>query len=335
MTPIQEVAQKAKVSVATVSRVLNNNSYVKQETRERVMQVIKELNYSPNLSGRILRRNETKVVLIMLPTISNPFYAKAVTGIRHTADKMGYLTMICNTESSKDKQVEFLDLLKYKQADGAIVMTQEMDMQILEEIGGSHPIVQCCEYRPSNKLSYVSLDNEKAAYEAVNYLISIGHRRIGLVGCRPHFSSAEHREEGYKRALRDSNIELNPDLIIRGSYGFASGYDCAIELMERNVSPTAIFAISDTQAIGVIKALKTKGLKVPEDISVMGFDNIAFSAVYDPGITTVSQPAYKLGAKAMAILINELKSENKSPQHILLKHDLIIRESTRQIVAQD
>lgn len=330
MTPIQEVAKKANVSVATVSRVLNNNPYVKKETREIVMKAIKELNYSPNLSGRILRRNETKVVLILLPTISNPFYSKAVTGINHVADKLGYLTIICNTESSLKKEMDYLDLLRYKQADGAIIMSQESDIDIIEEIGINHPIVQCFEYRNSNNISFVSIDNEKAAYEAVNYLIGLGHKRIALVGCTPHYSSASQREEGYKKALHDANIEPDEELIIRGDYGFKSGYDCAVKLMDRDKKPTAVFAISDMQAIGVIKALKGRGIRVPEDISVMGFDNIAFSEIYDPGITTVSQPTYKIGSNAMNILINQLKGEANSHQHVILKHGLVIRESTMQ-----
>lgn len=329
MTPIQEVAKRANVSVATISRVLNNSPNVKNETRERVMNAIKELNYSPNLSGRILRRNETKIVLVLLPTISNPFYSKAVTGIRHAADKLGYLILICNTESDVKKEMEYLDLLRYKQADGAIMMSKESDIGKLEEIGASHPIVQCFEYRKSDMLSYVSVDNEQAAYEAVKYLIGLGHRRIGLVGCDTQYPSAEQRESGYKKALHEANIELDTDLIIRGDYGFRSGFNCAGKLMEHK--PTAIFAISDMQAIGVIKALKGMGLSVPEDISVVGFDNVTFSEIYDPGITTVSQPTYKMGSKAMNILIDELKGGSKTPQQIIMKHELIIRDSARKI----
>lgn len=328
MTPIQEVANRASVSVATVSRVLNNNPYVKEATREKVAQAIKELNYSPNLSGRILRRNETKIILVLLPTISNPFFSKAVTGIRHIADKFGYLIMICNTESDVKKELEFLNLLKYKQADGAIVISQEMDVKKLEEIGGSFPIVQCLEYRESSALSFVSIDNEKAAYEAVSYLISNGHRKIGFVGCDSPYPSAQQREQGYIKALQDAGIELNHELMIRGDYGFKSGYDSAEKLLGKGLNPTAVFAISDMQAIGVIKALKTKGIRVPEDISVMGFDNISFSAIYDPGITTIAQPTYKIGSRAMSILISQIKEENTKPQHVLLKHSLIVREST-------
>jgi LacI family repressor for deo operon, udp, cdd, tsx, nupC, and nupG len=328
MTPIQEVAKLADVSVATVSRVVNNNSYVKEATREKVMKAIKALNYSPNMSGRFLRRNETKVILVLLPTISNPFYSKAVAGISHIADKMGYLIMICNTESRPNKEMEYLDLLKFKQADGAIIMSQAMDAGQLEEIASSYPIVQCFEYYQSNSLSFVSVDNEKASYEAVNYLIGLGHKHIGLVGCHPQYSSAEHREEGYKRALRDANIDLDPDLIIRGNYGFKSGYDCANKLIDRGNLPSAIFAISDMQAIGVIKALTNKGVKVPRDVSVMGFDNIAFSGIYDPGITTISQPTYKIGSRAMDILIKQIKGELNNSQQVFLKHRLIVREST-------
>lgn len=328
MTPIQEVAKKANVSVATVSRVLNNNPYVKEETRERVAKVIKELKYSPNLSGRILRRNETKVILVLLNTISNPFFSKAITGIRHVADKMGYLIMICNTDSDPKKETEFLNLLKFKQADGAIIITQETDVNKLEEIGASYPIVQCFEYHESDSLSYVSIDNETAAYEAVSYLTSIGHRRIGFVGCNAPYSSAKQREQGYMKALHDANIELDQTLMIRGDYGFNSGYECAGRLLEQAQAPTAIFAISDMQAIGVIKALKNKGIRVPQDISVVGFDNISFSAIYDPGVTTISQPAHKIGSRAMSLLIDHIKEANSKPQHILLKHHLIIREST-------
>lgn len=328
MTPIQEVAKRANVSVATVSRVLNNNPYVKEETRARVAKVIKELNYSPNLSGRILRRNETETILVLLNTISNPFFSKAVTGIRHIADKMGYLIMICNTEADIKKEVEFLNLLRYRQADGAIIITQEMDQKGLEEIDANFPIVQCFEYHDSSKLSYVSIDNERAAYEAVSYLISIGHKNIGFVGCDSSYPSAKQREQGYVSALKEAKIELNDSLMIRGNYGFKSGYECGKKFMELDQRPTAIFAISDMQAIGVIRALKNCGVRVPEDISVVGFDNIAFSEIYDPSLTTVSQPAYKIGSRAMSLLVSRIKDEKYKTQHILLKHNLIIREST-------
>ncbi len=331
MTPIQEVAKRAEVSVATVSRVINNNPYVKPATRERVLEAIEALNYIPNLSGRILRCNETKVVLVLLPTISNPFYSKAVTGIRHIADKFGYLILICNTESSAQKEMEFLEILRHKQADGAIVMSQELDIAQLDKIGAHYPIVQCFEYRKSEILSHVAIDNEKAAYEAVNYLIGLGHKRIGLVGCNTQYSSALQREMGYKRAMEDAGIPLDPNLIIRGDYGFKSGYNCTGKLMEHK--PTAIFAISDMQAIGVTKALKGMGLLVPRDISVVGFDNVTFAEIYDPGITTISQPTYKMGSKAMTILINQMKGEASAPQHITMKHTLVVRESARPLDA--
>lgn len=334
MTPIQEVAKRANVSVATVSRVLNNNQYVKEETRQRVVKVIKEMNYSPNLSGRILRRNETKIILVLLPTISNPFFSKVVTGIRHVADKFGYLLMICNTDSDIKKEIEFLDLLKFKQADGAIIISHELEAKQVDEIGSSFPLVQCFEYRDMDNISYVSIDNEKAAYEAVSYLIGIGHTRIGFVGCNTLYSSAKQREQGYINALNEANIEVSPKRMIYGNYGFKSGYDCVGKFLEDDQAPTAIFAISDMQAIGIMKALKNKGIRVPEDISVIGFDNIDFSRIYDPGLTTVSQPAYKIGSRAMSLLISHIKEEDDKPQHILLKHNLIVRESTMEIKAR-
>ena len=329
MATIKEVAERANVSVATVSRVINNNTNVKKATREVVEKAVKELKYSPNLSGRILRRNETRIILVLVPTISNPFYSKAVVGIRHAADKQGYLIMVCNTESDANKEIEFLNLLKYKQADGAIVISLEMDISQLEEIGQYFPIVQCFEHH-SKGISYVSIDNVQAAIDAVEYLIGLGHRKIAFIGCDSPYPSARQREQGYIEALRKAKIEPDPEMMIHGDYGFKSGYANAVDLLERKKDMTAIFAISDMQAIGAIKALGDRGMCVPEDISVMGFDNISFASIYNPGITTISQPAYMVGTEAVRILIERIKDSDYAPQQVLFKHKLIVRDSTAQ-----
>ena len=330
MSTIKQVAERANVSVATVSRVINNNTNVKEATRQAVEKAISELNYSPNLSGRILRRNETKNILVLLPTISNPFYSKAVAGIRHAADKLGYLIMICNTEGDESKENEFFNLLKYKQADGAIIISLEMAISQLEEIGRHYPVVQCFEHH-SKGISFVSIDNKKAAADAVDYLISIGHREIALIGCDTAYPSARQREEGYIKALKKAHITPDETLIIRGNYGFKSGYACAEKLMLRDKLPTAIFAISDMQAIGAIKAMRDHDIRVPEEISVVGFDDISFAAMYNPGLTTVSQPAYMVGEEAVSILIDRIKGEDYTPKQILFEHDLVIRDSTRDL----
>jgi len=328
MTPIQEVAMRARVSVATVSRVLNNSTGVKQETRIKVLQAMKDLHYRPNLSGRFLRKNETRLILVLLPTISNPFYAKAIKGIQDVADNSGYLIMICNTESNTKKEIEFINLAKNRLADGIIIMSQELDVAEFREIIQDVSVIQCFEYDDHPDISYVSIDNEKAAYDAVEHLVKLGHQRVGLLSVNAHYLSARHRENGYRKALADAHMTIDESLIARGSYRYKSGYENAIQLLTSQCPPTAIFAVSDVLAIGAVKAIKSLGLSVPEDVSVMGFDNIYFSSMYSPSISTVSQPAYQIGEKAMELLIDMMKGEKKLDQHILLDHHLIIREST-------
>lgn len=328
MTPIQQVAKKANVSAATVSRVLNNNPHVSPKTREKVLAVIQELKFSPNLSGRILRRNETNILLVLLPTISNPFYAASVSGIRHEADKEGYLVMICNTEEEVGKERQFLDLLKYRQADGAILMAQFLSCPELEEYAASGPIIQCFEHIPDCPIPYVTIDDECAAYEMTNYLLGIGHRRIALVGCEHTYSSAQKRENGYLRAMREAGIAPRPEWIVHGRYGFRSGFSSAGAFFALEERPTAIFAISDMQATGVIKRVKSEGLRVPQDISVVGFDNISIASMADPAITTVAQPARKIGACATRMLLEQLKDKESKPKNVVMAHELVIRDST-------
>lgn len=328
MVTIQEVAKAAEVSVATVSRVLNNSPSVNPETRERVQEVIERLNYSPNLLGRNLRRSETKMILVLLPSISNPFYSKIVRGIEDVASRNSYNVMLCNTNSDLQKEKVYIDLLRNRLADGMILMASTLDRHELSQIGAQFPVVQCCEYKEGAKVSHVSIDNVEAAYKMTKHLIDLGHKRIGLITNSNQYVSSAQREEGYKRALKENNIKLDSDLIKYGDYSFRSGMLAAKEFLVMKEMPTAIFAISDIMAIGVIKELKNNGLRVPEDMAVAGFDNISMASMYDPSLTTVSQHQYGLGGTSMELLLKQIREELKEPQDALLEYELIIREST-------
>lgn len=328
MANIREVAKRAGVSVATVSRVLNNSDLVSEETRERVLKAIKDLNYHPNLLGRNLRRLKTKMVLALMPNVSNPFYARVVKGIEDVAHKNGYNVMLCNTDSDPEREKAYLDLLKNKLADGVILMASVMGKDELTLLAENYPVVQCCEYIEGAGASYVSIDNFSAAYKAVKHLINLGHRRIALITCKNDFISTRQRETGYRKALEDANIEFDENLIKYGDYSFKSGMRAARQLLSLEEKPTAIFAISDIMAIGAIKALKEEGFKAPEDVAVVGFDDISFASMYDPALTTVSQPKYDLGCIAMEVLLKHIEGELEDPQRIFLEHELVIREST-------
>ncbi|NJD01942.1 MAG: LacI family transcriptional regulator [Ruminiclostridium sp.] len=325
---IQDVAKAAGVSVATVSRVINNSAAVAESTRKAVMAAVKMLNYQPNLLGRNLRRTETRRILVLLPNIGNPFYARIVKGIEDIAHKNGYNVMLCNTDSQAEREKIYLELLKCRLADGVIFMAPVLGKEGLTEIGRSFPVVQCCEYTEGAQVSHVSIDNYTAAYKLTKHLISTGHKRIGIISCRGPVVSIIQREDGFKKALADSGIEFREDLIKYGDYSFNSGLRAANQFVSMGDRPTAVFAISDIMAIGALRAIRESNLKVPEDIAVAGFDNINFASMCNPTLTTISQPKYDMGCISMELLLQQIRGELKEPEHILLEYEMIIREST-------
>lgn len=328
MATIQDVAKEAGVSVATVSRVLNHSSSVIPETREIVLEAIKKLNYQPNLLGRNLRRMETRMVLVLLPNVANPFYARIVKGIEDIAHKNGYNVMLCNTDSDRHREDMYLELLRNRLSDGVIFMESELEAEELAELGKTFPVVQCSEYKENVNVDYVGIDNFAAGYKAVSHLIGLGHRRIAMISCRNSFISTRKREEAYKKALADAGIEFDPSLMVYGDYGFKSGLRAGKSLLQLKEVPTGIFAISDIMAIGTIRAFKEAGMRVPQDVGVVGFDDISFASMYDPMLTTISQPKYDMGCEAMKLLLRKMKGEAKQSEKIVLEHTLKIREST-------
>jgi len=328
MSTIQDVAKAAGVSVATVSRVLNKSKSVSAETRELVLDTIKKLNYQPNLLGRNLRRTETRLILILLPSISNPFYATLVKGAEDVAHKNGYNVMLCNTDSDINRERTYLELLKNRLADGLIFMSPEIDKDELTSISKNFPVVQCCEYKEGADVPRIAIDNLAAAYKAVKHLVGLGHRRIGMISGGNEYVSTKQRELGYRNALEDSGIDFDSTLIKHGNYGFRSGLRAANQLLSMSNRPTAIFAISDSMAVGAIRAAKENGLKVPGDLAVVGFDDISFASMCEPPLTTISQPKYDLGCAAMELLLWQIQGKHVETNEIILEHELIIRQST-------
>lgn len=325
---IQDVAKTAGVSVATVSRVLNNSGSVAQGTRDAVLDAIRQLNYRPNLLGRNLRRTESRLVLTLLPTIANPFYARIVKGIEDIACKNRYNVMLCNTDSDVNRELIYLEMLKNRLADGVILMAPVIDSSELSAIGAEFPVVQCCEYKEGANVSLTSIDNYDAAKKAVKHLIALGRKRVAMVSCLNNFLSTIQREQGYKAVMEEAGQELGDRSVVYGDYSFISGYRAALGLLAQNERPDAIFAISDVMAIGVLKAAREKGLKVPEDLAVVGFDNISFASMCSPMLTTVSQPKYDLGCTAMGLLVRTIRGELRGSEEIVLENELVIREST-------
>lgn len=327
MPTIQEVAKKAGVSVATVSRVLNDNGPVSSNTRKKVQAVIDELNYQPNLLGRNLRRSETRMILVLLQNISNPFYSKIVKGMEDTAHENGYNVLICNTNTDIDLESIYLDFLKNKLVDGVIFTCTAMVTEEFNKLAKYYPVVLCNEYNKDIKAPIVTIDNEIAGYEATSHLIKLGHKKIGMISVN-NVGSSYDRMKGYMRAIEEAGLEVNEDYIVYHTFSYKGGMRGIKQLFELDEPPTAIFCISDLIAVGAIKELKSKGLRVPNDVAIVGFDNNSIAPMYDPSITTIAQPRYDIGKKTMEIMLQRIKGSENNNYIVKLEHDLIIREST-------
>lgn len=327
MANIQQVAKQAGVSVATVSRVLNGQNTVSSKTRIKVEDAIKKLNYEPSMLGRNLRTSESRILLILIPSISNPFYLEIIKGVEDTAISQNYNILLCETDSNPERENIYFDLIKKKVADGIISMDPAVNVETLKKLAENYAIIQCSEYEECSGIPYVTIDNEEASYRAVKHLIKIGHEKIALMNSDEKYLYARQRKMGYQRALEEHGISLNHEYIIHTQHlGFEYGQQAMKKILNLQDRPTAVFAVSDLLAIGALKEINTNGLHVPNDIAVVGFDKIDFSNMTNPTLTTIAQPMHKMGTVAAKMLIKKIKREDV--ESIILDHELVIREST-------
>lgn len=327
MANIQQVAQKAGVSVATVSRVLNNGPSVSPKTRLKVENAIKELKYEPSMLGRNLRNSESRLLLVLIPSISNPFYTEIIKGIENIAINHDYNILLCETDSNPQRENIYFNMVKNKLADGIISMDPTVNRKKLNELAENHSIILCSEYEEGGSIPYVTIDNELAAYHAIKHLIKIGNKKIAMINADEKYLYTRQRRRGYERALKEFNLPIRTEWIYNTEkLDFESGVHAMRMLLQLKERPTAVFAVSDTLAIGALKEINVGGLKVPEEIAVVGFDKIGFSNMTNPTLTTVAQPMYKMGCTAANMLINRIKG-NKV-ENIVLDHELVIRQST-------
>ncbi|RLL40578.1 LacI family transcriptional regulator [Oceanobacillus piezotolerans] len=327
MATIQEVAKKAGVSTATVSRVLNNSESVKEKTRIRVEQAIRELNYEPSVLGRNLRNSESRLLLVLIPSISNPFYTEIINGIEDTAISRGYNILLCETDSNPKREAIYFNMIRNRLADGIILMDPTVNRKNLYDLASRHPIVQCSEFDERGEISYVTIDNELAAYQAVKHLIKLGNKKIALINTDEKFLYARERRRGYEKALKEFDLPINSKWIRETErVHFEGGQQAMRSLLNELDKPNAVFSVSDVLAIGALKEIQLQGLKVPEEIAVVGFDKISFSNMTNPTLTTIAQPMYKMGCMSATMIINKIRG--KEVESLILDHELIIREST-------
>ncbi len=325
---IKDIAELTKVSVATVSRVINDDPNVSSETREKIKKVIEETGYVPNFLGRNLRVAKTQKILLIIPTIENPFYTEILAAIEESAEKSGYNILIGITNNKHELEQKYMEMLITKQVDGAIVLLSNYDKDALSNWAENFPLVQCCEYTPGARITNVSIDNKLAAYDAVSYLISKGHRKIGAIGGQLYFASESDRIVGYKKALKEHNIPYKKEYFRVKSYTMEGGQEGARELMKLSNPPTAIFAFGDTIAIGVAKYLNDIGKPAGKNVAVIGVDDIPLCEIFNPSISSVRQPRRKLGAKAYELLMERIDNNTQIIKNVILEHELILRQSS-------
>ncbi len=333
---IRDIAQHARVSVTTVSRVLNDRPDVKSETREKVNEAIRQLKYSPNIVARGLVLQRSNVIGFIVPDITNPSFPELARGIVNKAREYGYSVMFFDTNHDQRVEKEAIRILRSKQVDGIILSFNEANTEELERLKlEKFPIVQI--YRKSSKsvISTIVLDNVSSGYKATNYLISLGHRRIAHISTGENVQSGSERLQGYRKALSAAKIPYDPDLVRRGVNSAQAGKVCMTQLLglPADKRPTAVFACHDVMAAGAYDAIYSAGLSIPEDISLIGHDNNQIAELIHPKLSTVDTFKYELGEKGVDLLLEQIGAEEPIKKEVESKTELIIRGSARVLTA--
>lgn len=340
---IKDIARMCGVGVSTVSRAMNNHPDINEETKQKVMDIIKEYNYIPNNSARNLKLSESNSIAILVKGISNPFFMKMIKVMEKEIQKKKYALVLHHVEMNEDEVDVALELIKEKRLQGIVFLggyfshTQEKLERL--QVPFVLSTIAMSQKNPSERYSSVSVDDVKESYKIVDYLCKLGHQKIAtIVASSSDESVGNLRQEGYKMALRDNGVEIDESLIYEMNYELdpytmENGYAVMQKILARKDTPTAVYAISDTLAIGACKAILESGRRIPEDISVAGYDGIDMAYFYSPSITTIRQPIEEMARETVEVLFDVIQNEEEH-QHKTFEGKLVIGESTREILSR-
>lgn len=328
---IKSVAKEAGVSVATVSRVLNHPDSVAQETKEHIISVMESLNYKPSLLARGLKMSRTGTIALLIPDITDLGYMEIAKGVEDVAHQKANNIMLCSTEDDEAKELDYIENFVARKVDGIILVSTHQNKSQLDEIKSQGiPVVLIGKNEELRGENLVYTDYDTATADAIHHLMEIGHTRIGaIVGNRPVIENAD-KMAGFKRALAEGKLTQSTDSIIEDENSIEGGFLAASKLLGLKSRPQAVFVTSDMMAIGVMEKIKQEGLRIPEDIAVVGFDNLKISGYLEPKLTTVTKPVYRMGlvsARLLYDLMDELSEEPSEPQEILIQSKLKVRKS--------
>ncbi len=330
MASLKEVAEKAGVSVATVSRVLNDRRYINSETRLKVEKAIKQLNYRPNRVAQRLRLKDgqRKLIGLLVPDIQNPFYVDVIRGVEETAYARDHAVFVGNFAQDEGKEKMYLDIMKSESIDGLIVApSHEKDSEVTNLVNSGLPIVCVDRGLSEVDVDVVLVDNRKGAFDAVEYLIQKGYKRIAYIGGLPQIPTTMQRKEGYEDALRKYGLPIDTDLICFGDSKHESGKKLTAELLNLPNPPQALFTGNNLITLGALETIHNRKLRIPQDIAIVGFDDMYWSISLNPPLTAVRQPGFEIGKRAAEMLFQKVKEPDRPPVKLMLKTELIKRES--------
>jgi LacI family transcriptional regulator len=327
---MRDVAERTGVSVTTVSHVINRTRHVSDDVRDRVLAAMEELGYQPNALARSLRRKETQTVGVIIPNSADPFFSEVTRGVEDTCFERGYSTILCNSDSDPAKELHYTSVLMEKRVDGILFLAAggKSTEHIHTLQGRGMPLVVVDRHVPELALDAVLINNDWGGWLATQHLIDLGHRRIGCITGPSDLTLSAERVTGYRRALREAGLPLDETLVVKGDFQYESGHRAALRFLALPQPPTAVFACNDLMAVGALTAALRQGCRVPADLSVVGFDDVALASFVYPLLTTVAQPKYEMGVIATTMLLERIKHPAMPPRRQLLETRLVVREST-------
>ncbi len=334
MSTIKDVARLAKVSPAIVSRIINEDDTlsIRKETEERVRAAIKQLGYRPNLMARALRVKETKVIAMVIADISNPYFPELVKGAQRAATQRDFILTLFDTEEDIENERKYIEVISDRQMDGIIltsVYVEDETLRIVDNAGMPYALIQrMADYK--NGLG-VKVDDVRGSSMAVQHLIDYGHKKIGNISGLSYTDPGRNRLKGYKETLKKNGIDMVPGYIVEADFTEAGGYTAMKKILELASPPSAVVVGNDLMALGAMEAVKDSGLSIPDDISIVGFDDIWVARKTNPSLTTVRADLYNMGYIACKLLIQKILGERIENENIMIDVELVVRESTKAI----
>jgi len=331
---IKDIAARAGVSIATVSHAFRNPGRVSDRTRKKVLAVADELGYSPNNLAVSLRTARSGNIVVIIPDVGGSHNSGIIKSIENVAHERGYSVLLGDTQGSEEREREFGAMTLSRQADGIILMSHRLPFNLEVDklqLSALPPIVNGCEFTGFDEVPLVTIDDVQAAMDATRHLIDYGHRDIAVITGDMNSPSSQYRLEGFRRMMQESGLGVSERQVIYGEYTLEGGEAAARELLLHKNRPTAIFCFSDEIAMGCMSVLRTSGFQVPDDLSVMGFDNIRFARYFAPPLTTIAQPTDRIGTLCATLLLDLIDGKQPRTVRHILPHQLLVRESTRRL----